>query len=216
MDVIHYSKLLGQLNWRYAVKQFDPLRRISPDIWAALEDALVLTPSSGGLQPWAFIVVEDHVIRERLVHASYGQVKVKESSHLVVFAKKCNFSEADVEAHIQRTADVQGRPVESLIPFRDMLVNGIVKGMDKHALDAWAGRQVAIALGSLLTSAALLGIDACPMEGFANSQYDTILGLSAKGLGSVAVCALGYRSEKDEHASLPKVRFPKERVLFQI
>jgi hypothetical protein len=108
-SVISPKQLLGQLNWRYAVKQFDSTRKISPEVWTALEDALVLTPSSGGLQPWAFIVVDDPAIREKLVPASYGQTKVKEASHLVVFAAKQNFSEADVDAHIKRTAEVQGQ-----------------------------------------------------------------------------------------------------------
>src|SRR5437879_2885255 len=83
---------------------------------------------------------------------------------------------------------------------------------DRPTLDAWAGRQVAIALGNLLTSAALLGIDACPMEGFVPAQYDAILGLGNRGLSAVAICTLGFRSEKDTFATLPKVRFPKEQV----
>jgi nitroreductase len=210
------TQLLERLNWRYAVKQFDPSRKISPEVWTALEDALVLTPSSGGLQPWAFIVVDDPAIREKLVPASYGQTKVKEASHLVVFAAKQNFSEADVDAHIKRTAEVQGQTVESLAQFRGMLVGGIVKAMDRPTLNAWAGRQVAIALGNLLTSAALLGIDACPMEGFVPAQYDAMLGLEKRGLGSVALCALGYRAQSDALAALPKVRFPKAKVLFHI
>jgi nitroreductase len=214
--IISPRHLLGQLHWRYAVKQFDATRKIKPEIWTALEDALVLTPSSGGLQPWAFIVVDDPAVREKLVPASYGQVKVKEASHLIVFAARQNFSEADVDAHIRRTAEVQGNTVESLAPFRNSLVGAIVKGMDKTALDAWAGRQVAIALGNLLTSAALLGIDACPMEGFVPAQYDAILGLAEKRLGAVAICTLGYRAAADAFAVLPKVRFPKEQVLFHI
>jgi nitroreductase len=214
--IITPRQLLGQLNWRYAVKQFESTRKINPEVWTALEDALVLTPSSGGLQPWAFIVVDDPAIREKLVSASYGQTKVKEASHLVVFAAKQNFSSVDVDAHIKRTAEIQGQTVEALAPFRDMLVAGIVKAMDRPTLNAWAGRQVAIALGNFLTSAALLGIDACPMEGFVPAQYDAILGLESKGLSAVAICTVGFRSEKDTFAALPKVRFLKEQVIFHI
>ena len=210
------EQLLGQLHWRYATKQFDAARKIHPQLWSALEDALVLSPSSGGLQPWKFIVVDDPAIREKLVPVSFGQTKVKEASHLVVFAAKQNFGEADVDAHIQRTADLRGATVESLAPFRDMLVGGIVKAMDPTALRAWAGRQVGIALGNLLTSAAMLGVDACPMEGFVPAQYDSILGLEEKGLSAVAICTLGYRSASDAYAALPKVRFPKTDVLVHI
>jgi len=210
------EQLLEQLQWRYATKQFDTGRKIEPQLWSALEDALVLSPSSGGLQPWTFVVVDDPVKREKLVPASFGQSKVKEASHLVVFAAKQNFGEADVDAHIQRTAELRGVTVESLAPFRDMLVGGIVKAMDQTALRAWAGRQVAIALGNLLTSAAMLGIDACPMEGFVPEQYDSILGLKEKGLSAVVICTLGYRSASDAYAALPKVRFPKTDVLVHI
>ncbi len=210
------EQLLGQLHWRYATKRFDPARKIEPQLWTALEDALVLSPSSGGLQPWTFVVVDDPVKREKLGPASFGQPQVKDASHLVVFAAKQNFSEADVDAHIQRTATLRGVTVESLTPFRNMLVGGIVKAMDPTALRAWAGRQVGIALGNLLTSAAMLGIDACPMEGFVPAQYDSILGLEEKGLSAVAICTLGYRSASDAYAALPKVRFPKADVLVHI
>jgi nitroreductase len=210
------EQLLGQLHWRYATKQFDAARKIEPQLWLALEDALVLSPSSGGLQPWMFVVVDDPETREKLVPASFGQSQVKDASHLVVFAAKQNFSEADVDAHIQRTADLRGVTVESLAPFREMLVGGIVKAMDQNALRAWAGRQAGIALGNLLTSAAMLGIDACPMEGFVPAQYDSILGLEEKGLSAVAICTLGYRSASDAYAALPKVRFPKTDVLVHV
>ncbi len=210
------TQLLEQLNWRYATKQFDPDRKISAEDWATLEDALVLTPSSGGLQPWKFVVVTDPGTREKLLPASYGQAQVKDASHLVVFTAKTNFGEADVDAHIQRTAKLRGIPVESLAGFRGMLVGGIVNAMEPPALQAWAARQAYIALGNLLTSAALLGIDACPMEGFAPAEYDSILGLEARNLTSVAICALGYRASTDAYAGLPKVRFTKEDTIIRV
>lgn len=213
---ISAAQLLDRLNWRYATKQFDPARKISAEDWSALEEALRLSPSSGGLQPWKFIVVNDPAVREKLVPASFGQTQVVDASHFVVFAVKTDFGVADVDAHIARTAEVRGVSVESLAPFRGMLVGGIVDAMDPPARRAWAGRQAGIALGNLLTSAALLGIDACPMEGFLPPQYDEILDLSAQGLAAVAVCALGYRAATDAYATLPKVRFPKESVLLHV
>lgn len=213
---ISAEQLLGQLHWRYATKQFDPARKISAEDWAALEEVLVLSPSSGGLQPWNFIVVNDPAVREKLVPASYGQTQVQEASHLVVFAARTNFGEADVDALINHTAAVRGIPAEALATYRGMLVGGIVQAMDDATRTAWAGRQAAIALGNLLTSAALLGIDACPMEGFVPAQYNEILGLTEKGLTAVAICALGYRAASDNYAHLAKVRFPKERVVLHI
>src|ERR1700689_3938247 len=91
---IKSETLINQLNWRYATKQFDPKRKISAQDWTTLEEALLLTPSSGGLQPWKFIVVTDPAMRAKLLPASYGQPQVTNASHLVVFAAKKNLSEA--------------------------------------------------------------------------------------------------------------------------
>jgi len=133
-----------------------------------------------------------------------------------VFAAKNNFSEADVDAHLEHVAEVRGAPVEALAPLRGMLVGGIVKALDESARNAWARNQTYIALGNFLTSAALLGIDACPMEGFDRAQYDEILGLKAKGLASAVIATVGYRLPSDKYASAPKVRFPKEQVFISV
>ncbi|MGH9614828.1 MAG: NAD(P)H-dependent oxidoreductase [Bryobacteraceae bacterium] len=216
MNAINASQLLEQMNWRYATKQFDPERKINARDWATLEEALLLTPSGGGLQPWKFIVVTDPAVRAKLTPASYGQAQISDASHLVVFAAKNNFSEADVDAHVRRVAGIQGAPIEALAPLRNMLVGSVVKQMDEAARNAWARNQAYIALGNLLTSAALLGIDACPMEGFDRTQYDEILGLKAKGLAAAVIATLGYRLSADKYAAMPKVRFPKEQVFINV
>lgn len=216
MSAINSQQLLERLNWRYATKQFDPNRKISGADWATIEEALTLSPSSGGLQPWKFIVVTDPAIRAKLLPASWGQKQITDASHLVVFASKLNLSDADVDAHIRRVASVQGAPVEALLPLRNMLVGGIVKALDEPARNAWARNQAYIALGNLLTSAAMLGIDACPMEGFDRAQYDEILGLKAQGYASAVIATLGYRSSGDKYAAAPKVRFPKEQLFARL
>jgi nitroreductase len=213
---ISSSELLESLHTRYATKQFDPSRKISPEDWSAVEDALVLTPSSGGLQPWKFIVITDIELRKKLTPASFGQPQVNDASHLVVFAAKTDFSEADVDAHLQHTAEVRGIPLEALATYRGMLVGGIVKAMDEAQRNAWARNQAYIALGNLLTTAAVLGIDACPMEGFDRAQYDEILGLKEKGLASAVIATVGYRLPTDKNASALKVRFPKDEVIISI
>ena len=216
MNTIDRTQLLERLNWRYATKQFDPNRKINAQDWATLEDVLQLTPSSAGLQPWKFVVVTDPEVRQQLRAVSYGQPQITDASHLVVFASKDNFNEADVDAHIQNIAAVQGIPVENLAPLRGMMVGGIVSSRDAAARDAWARNQTYIALGNLLASAALLGIDACPMEGFDRAQYDQILGLKAKGYSSAVIATLGYRLPTDKYASGPKVRFPKEKIFLKV
>jgi nitroreductase len=216
MKTIDSNQLLEQFNWRYATKQFDPNRKISATDWTTLEEALRLTPSSGGLQPWKFIVVTAPAMRAKLRPASYGQPQITDASHLVVFTAKINFNEGDVDAHLQHIARAQGVPVESLAQFRGMLVGGIVQSRDEAARNAWARNQAFIALGNLLTSAALLGIDACPMEGFDRAQYDEILGLKAKGYASAVIATLGYRLPTDKYAAAPKVRFAREQIFLNV
>lgn len=213
MKLIDRNQLIDQLNWRYATKQYDPTRKISPADWATLEEALVLSPSSLGLQPWAFLVVDDPAVRAELLLASYGQTQVVDASHLVVFATKSNLGEADVDAHVRRTAEVRGISVESLAGLRTMALRSIVQGMNDTERRIWAGNQAYIALGNLVTSAALLGIDATPMEGIEKCRYDDILGLKPRGLITAMIAALGYRAASDKYATTPKVRFAREQVV---
>lgn len=214
MNTISGQQLITQLNWRYATKQFDPQRKISPADWATLETALQLSPSSAGLQPWKFLVIDDPAIRAKLQASSYGQAQIVDASHLVVFTARTDMTAADVDKLIDATAKVRGVTAETLAQFRGMVMGGIVESRPEPARAAWASRQVYIAIGTLLTSAALLGIDACPMEGIVPAQYDEILGL--KGYTSHAVVTLGYRSATDAYAALPKVRFEKDEVIRHI
>jgi len=213
MKTIDRTQLIDQLNWRYATKQYDATRKISAADWATLEEALVLSPSSYGLQPWTFVVVDDPAVRAQLLLASYGQPQVADASHLVVFATKANLSEADVDAHIRRSADVRGVPTDSLSGLRTMVLRSVVQGMTETERRGWAVNQTYIALGNLMTSAALLGIDATPMEGIERGRYDDILGLKPRGLTTSVIAALGYRAAGDKYATAPKVRFAREDVV---
>ena len=208
--------LLNQLRWRYATKQFDPARKISAADWCTLEESLVLTPSSFGLQPWRFIVVTNPAMKEKLVPASWDQRQVAEASHVVVFAIKKNLGPADVDRHLTRMAEVRGVGTDSLKGFRDMLLGFLAQPTDQFSADAWATRQIYIALGNFLTSAALLGIDTCPMEGIEPPRYDEILGLAAQGYRTVVVAAAGYRAGTDKYAALPKVRFATEEIITHV
>lgn len=216
MNAIDRNQLIGQLNWRYATKQFDPQRKISSEEWATLEDALVLTPSSYGLQPWKFVVVTNPAIREQLVAASHGQRQVADASHLVVFAIKKDLCERDIDSHLDRISEVRGVPREALGQFRDMMVGSLIKRLGEAERNAWATKQVYIALGNFLTSAALLGIDACPMEGVDPAKYDEILGLKKHGLSTVVAAPAGYRAATDKSSRAKKVRFARDQVLVRI
>lgn len=216
MNIIERSQLIDQLNWRYATKQYDRGRRITPSDWETLEQALVLTPSGFGLQPWRFLVIDDPKVRAELLLASYGQPQVVDASHLVVFAAKTSFSAADVDLHLQRVSEVTGAPLNSLSGYRTAMVRSIIEGLTDAERKAWATNQTYIALGNLITSAALLGIDASPMEGFERNRYDDILGLRPRGLSSVVIAALGYRAESDKYAAAPKVRFPINEMVVHV
>lgn len=213
MKIVERHQLLSQLNWRYATKQYDSAKRISAEDWATLEEALVLTPSSMGLQPWTFLVVDDPKVRAQLQLASYGQPQIVDASHLVVFATKTAYGEADVDTYLRQMAKVRNVPPESLDVLRNKALGWVVRGMDETERRNWATNQTYIALGNLVTSAALLGIDATPMEGFEKSRYNEILGLAARGLTASVLAALGYRKDTDKHATLPKVRLPREAVV---
>jgi nitroreductase len=208
--------LLTQLRWRYATKQFDATRKISAEDWRTLEESLLLTPSSFGLQPWRFIVVTDPATKEKLVPASWNQRQVADASHLVVFAIQKNVGAKEVEHYISRIATVRGVSVESLQGYRDVLLGFLAQPAEQFNPDQWAARQVYIALGNFMTSAALLGLDTCPMEGIVPAQYDEILGLAAQGYQTVVVAAAGYRAAGDKYAALPKVRFAADEVITHV
>lgn len=210
MSDISPSQIIDALNWRYATKVFDPSRLIPSDTWQALEESLVLTPSSFGLQPWKFIIVQDKALRESLVAHSWNQRQVVDCSHLVVMTVKKNLTEADLDTFISRVAEVRGGTPDSLIGFRNMLAGTHSKG---YMTTEWAKHQAYIALGQFMMTASLLGIDTCPMEGFAASKYDEILGLADEGLTAAVLCPAGYRSEDDRYATLPKVRFAHSDVV---
>ncbi len=214
MQPIPPSTLLAAQQWRYATKQFDPTKKIPADQWSALEQALVLSPSSFGLQPWRFVVVSDPALRARLRGHSWGQSQVTDASHLVVFAARHPLDAGDIARFVARTAEVRGVPVESLKGFHDMMA-GALLSRPRAALEAWAERQCYLAFQNLMLSAALLGIDSCPLEGLDPKKYDEELGLPALGYATVAACALGYRAAGDKYATTPKVRFPADEVILR-
>jgi nitroreductase len=208
MSFLTPSALLDSLNFRYATKQFDAGKKIDPATWAALEEALILTPSSFGLQPWKFLVVTDAALREQLVPHSWGQRQVADASHLVIMTIRKSIDEAYLEKFIARVAEVRGVSTDSLAGYL-----GMMKGSMGMMTPDWAAKQAYIALGQFMLAAASLGIDTCPMEGFIPAEYDRILGLESTGLTAAVLCPAGYRADSDKYASLPKVRWAAGDVI---
>ena len=183
------QKLLNALEWRYATKVFDPNKKIPTEVWKTLERALVLSPSSYGLQPYRFIVLTDPAKRAELLPHSWNQKQVVDCSHFVVFTARTKMTEADVDHLIQLTSQIRKIPAGSLNAYRDMMLGDLVNGPRSKIAHEWAARQAYIALGNLLTSAAVLGVDACPMEGFVPAEFDHVLGLKNSGYAAVVCCA---------------------------
>jgi len=201
------EQLLTALNWRYATKIFDAAKKIPADTWKTLEQSLVLTPTSYGLQPYQFLIVQDAGKRAELLPHSWGQKQVVDASHFVVFTARTEMKEEDVDRFIKRTTEVRKPPVGAFNPYRDMMIGDIVNGPRGKMAHEWASRQAYIALGNLMTCAAILGVDACPMEGLVPAEYDKVLNLAGTGYATVVACALGYRAAGDKYASLAKVRY---------
>ena len=168
MDPQSPDQIIEALNWRYATKMFDPSRKIPEDQWRALEESLVLTPSSFGLQPWEFIVVTNSEIRESLVAHSWNQRQVADASHLVVIATRTDVNEAWIDRFVGRVEEVRGEQ-GVFSGYRDMMV-GFVSSLDEEGVKQWGKLQTYIALGQFMTCAAMMGIDTCPMEG--KKSYD--------------------------------------------
>lgn len=202
--------LLEKLRWRYAAKAFDPEKKIGSEDWATLEEALRLTPSSYGLQPWKFFVITDQELKDRLIPASYGQTQVGNCSHLLVFTVKTDLEEGDIDRFIGATCEARGTEPDSMDFFRKMIIGDILTGPRSKDIPGWAKLQSYIALGNFMTCAAMLDVDCCPMEGFDPTVYDEALGLADKGLTTAVVCPAGYRADDDKYGSLAKVRYSKD------
>jgi nitroreductase len=216
MDTLSPASLITQLQWRYATKKFDPTKKIPADLWSKLEEALILTPSSFGLQPWKFFVITDEAVKQALVGASWRQSQPADCSHFVVFAARKALEEADIDRFLDRQVEVRGGTREALAGYRKVIAGFTAKAATEGWLTDWAFRQAYIAIGNFMTSCAVLGVDTCPMEGIAPDQYDRILGLEGTGFTTAVACAAGYRAADDKYATERKVRFPASEMIQRI
>jgi nitroreductase len=204
--------LTQALAWRYATKLFDPDAKIDEADWSVLKDSLRWAPSSYGLQPWRFTVVQDIGLRAQLREAAWGQAQVTDCSHFVVLTSLKQLDAAFVERHVARTAEQRGIPMESLARFREVAASNLLNGPRFQTIGEWGRRQAYIAMGFVLLAAAELKVDACPIEGIDHAAFDHILGLEQGPWATVATVALGYRAAGDKYAAIPKVRFAEADV----
>jgi len=207
--------IIEKLNWRYATKKFDHTKKLSAEQLDTLLTAVQLAPSSLGLQPYRVLVIEDPEIREQLREAGYGQQQITQASQLIVFAAETNLNEEFGKKYIDLIASTREIGREHLAGF-EQAVLGTINGRDEADKIAWGHKQAYIGLGVLLSAAADLGIDACPMEGFLPGKFDEILGLKEKGLTASVIATIGFRAEEDAYQHLKKVRRDKSDMFIHI
>ena len=199
------THLISSMKKRYAVKKFDPTKKLSEDLVNEVLEAARLTATSYGLQLMKIVVVEDEIMKEKLVEAAYGQKQVADASHLLVLCRERDIDHGHIEDYIKNVAQTREQEATKLEGYKDMMVRDILS-MPKEDQIKWMDKQIYILLGNLLTACAVLQIDSCPMEGFKPGEFDEILGLEKENLASVLVLPIGYRAEDDHYAGRKKVR----------
>lgn len=201
--------ILSKLNTRYATKVFDSTKKVSEADMEKLLEAIRLSASSYGLQPYKVLVVEDPKIRAELRKFAWDQPQITDASALLVFAVNNETNKKSVDDFINLIAQTRNLSKESLGGYNDMMT-GSLQNLNKEQVETWVSKQAYIALGFGLVSAAVLGIDTCPMEGFSPDDFDRILNLNKLGLKSKVIMSVGYRSGEDKYQHLAKVRRKKE------
>lgn len=209
------QEIIDKLNWRYATKDFNPSLKLAKEQLETLYSAIQLAPSSFGLQPYTVFVVSNAEVKQNLRAAAYNQPQVTDASEIFIFATYKNFTTEHVDAYATNIAATRGIDKSDIQGFIDVM-NGTVASRSAEELKIWNSKQTYIAVGVLLETAALLDIDACPMEGFDPAQFDEILGIKDKNLTALAMVAVGYRSEEDKYQKLKKVRKSKEDLFVKI
>lgn len=208
-------KTLESLKWRYATKKFNPEKKASNNNIESLKEAIRLTPTSFGLQPFKVLIIENNELRQKLRPHSWNQSQITDCSHLFVFCPYVSLPENFVDEYLQLKADTQSVDIESIRAYGDYMKSYLQKQPEEFT-KAWASKQTYIALGNLLTACGELRLDACPIEGFVASEYENILGLSKQGLTASVIVAVGYRADEDMNQKLAKVRRPAETIFEHI
>lgn len=209
------NKIIENLNWRYATKEFNPTKKVSAEDLETIVEAFRLTASSFGLQPWKLFIIENQDTRNKLLEHSYYQKQVVDASHVLVFARSTANSETLVQEFVEDTAESRGVEIASLEEYKQMML-GFLGRMDETQYKIWAEKQLYIALWNLLTVLAEMEIDSCAMEGLNPAKYDETLWLTEKGFATVFALPIGYRSLKDKYADIKKVRYSTDKIFEMI
>ncbi|MET0635640.1 MAG: nitroreductase family protein [Chitinophagaceae bacterium] len=207
------SILISALEWRYAVKKMNGTA-VPPEKIERILDAMRLSPSSMGVQPYSVVVVSDPELRKQILPVAMNQQQVIDCSHLLVFAAWDNITAERSHDFLQDHATVRNQPLESFGYYKGVMDSLMTRSAEENF--NWAARQAYIAFGIAIAAAAEQGVDATPMEGFTGPELDKLLGLDKQGLRSVTILPLGYRDpENDWLVNLPKVRREKSKLVIR-
>jgi nitroreductase len=209
------STFLEHQNWRYATKKFDATKKITADDLNTLKEAIRLSSSSFGLQPYKVFIIENPELRAQLQTSAWGQAQIVEASHVFVFASKTNIGDAEVDDYVKNTSIIRDLPIESLTGFADYM-KGYIKPLTEDAKNIWTSKQTYLAMGNLLNAAAELKIDVTPMEGFIPAQVNELVGLDKLGFSASLIATLGYRHDEDATQHYKKVRKSQEELFITL
>ena len=209
------SNFINDAKWRYATKKFDATKKVSTEDFEILKEAIQLSASSYGLQPYKVFIIENPEIRAKIQPVAWGQTQIVEASHLLVFANITNFGEAEIDAYIKNMSETRGIPVESVQGYADFMKSKITT-LPEEARNVWTAKQTYLALGNLLNAVAELKIDVTPMEGFEPAAVNEILGFDKLGLNASLLATIGYRHEEDATQHYAKVRKSNEELFINL
>ncbi len=209
------NTFLDNQNWRYATKKFDATKKISNEDLDTLKEAIRLSSSSYGLQPYKVIIVEDPKLRANLQPAAWGQSQIVEASHLIIFANETKIDDSTIDDYIKNISQTRNTPIEGLAGYGEFMKSKLTT-LAAEEKNIWTAKQTYLALGNLLNAAAELKIDVTPMEGFVPAQINEILGLDKLNLNASLIATIGYRHEEDATQFYKKVRKSNEELFITL
>tara|TARA_B100001564_G_scaffold46670_1_gene33889 strand:+ start:97112 stop:97744 length:633 start_codon:yes stop_codon:yes gene_type:complete len=207
--------LIKSLKWRYATKVFDNNKIIDAVLVDKIKQGFNLSASSYGLQPVKLILLKNKKIQNELFSISMNQKQVLDASHIAIFCININIDSDYIEDYFKRIKKIRKTEESILSPYRKNLIS-IFSKMSQIDIESWATKQAYLAMGNLLAVCADLKVDTCPMEGFDSLAYDEYFNLNKKGLKSVLIMPMGYRSSQDILSKLEKVRKPISESIINI
>lgn len=209
------SKFLENQNWRYATKKFDAQKKVSSEDLNVLKEAIRISSSSYGLQPYKVLILDNTELREKLKPAAWNQSQITDASHLFIFANILDFGDSQIDTYVKNISETRNIAPESIEGYGSFMKSKI-STLPEAERNNWTSKQAYLALGNLLNAAAEHKIDVTPMEGFEANAVDEILGLKEQGLHASLIAAVGYRHDEDATQHLKKVRKSQEELFIHL